>query len=525
MSEAKDSKEEDVPARVFNEDSLEYGIYLFFTNKLDKATQLLATSSQRDSSKALLYAMISFLNGISSFSETVLEEAVTRIWAAEAIAKADKKSLQSKVVRAEAYFLGSIIQLVQENYLKATWNIRTAWNLYDAANKEMEDYSGANKREILASVDFGIGMFNLVLSLLPPAVLSVVEWIGFSGKRDLALELLTRSYDSKTVRSPFAALFLLVYYVNLSDQVGDYNENYMVIARQLLDWADKEFPNSIMFHSLACRYYRSKGELDECIRVAEKASENSADLPGIQLLFLYNAGWCGFLKLDYQALIDYFLKIIEGSNANTNTKTNFAATYAYMVGLSFAIKGDLSSANKYFEQVPDFQRAKMRPFDNYTRRKAADLLKGRSEYFLDCCESIAHFGAFAQMSSELLQTYAEKLNEIEEERKEALSYDDQCRLTLFKAYIFLNDGDDQKALECCDAVTQREDLLSDEGQRDGIMPHIYYVKARALCSSQMYSEALAAHAAGEKYTNTDVSRFLGFRLFALKQTIQAKLNA
>jgi tetratricopeptide (TPR) repeat protein len=515
-----DSKETQLDAKKFDEDSLEYGIYLFFTNQLDKATQLLAKSSSRDSSKALLYAMISFLNGLSSFSESVLEEAITRIWTAEAIAKADKTSMQSKVVRAEAYFLGSIIQLVQESYLKAAWNIRTSWNLYDSARKELEsDYDGPDREQLLASIDFGIGMFNLIISLLPPGVLSVVEWIGFSGKRDLALELLTRSFESKTVRSPFSALFLLVYYVNLSDQVGDYDERYMTAAKGLLDWADKEFPNSIMFSSLACRYHRCQGELDAAIEVAEKATKISEDLPGIQLLFLYNAGWCGFLKLDHQSLIDYFLKIFEGSNASSNTRTNFAATYAYMIGLCYAMLGDKQNAEKHFQQVPDFQKAKLRPFDNYTRRKAGKLLDGRTQYFLDCCESVAHFGAFAQMNSELLQLYAKKLEEID---FDALSFDDKARTVMFQGYIHLNEGDNEKTVECCDKVIGMEDVLSEDGQKDGIMPHTYYVKARALCAMKQFDDALSAHASGEKYTATDVSRFLGFRLFALKQTIIAK---
>jgi len=32
-------------------------------------------------------------------------------------------------------------------------------------------------------IHFGIGGFNLVLSLLPPIIIKLLEWVGFSGDR------------------------------------------------------------------------------------------------------------------------------------------------------------------------------------------------------------------------------------------------------------------------------------------------------------------------------------------------------
>eukprot|EP00961_Rhodomonas_salina_P240574 3250134-Rhodomonas_salina.1 len=84
-------------------------------------------------------------------------------------------------------------------------------------------------------VDFGIGMLNLVLSLLPGSYLALAQLAGFDGQRHTALSLLSRSYQrvadcvhppparatqSSEFWAPFAALLLLYFYTQLVPNVG-----------------------------------------------------------------------------------------------------------------------------------------------------------------------------------------------------------------------------------------------------------------------------------------------------------------
>ena len=43
------------------------------------------------------------------------------------------------------------------------------------------------RSELECSVAFGVGVFNLFVSLLPPVIVKIVEWIGFSGDRHVGL--------------------------------------------------------------------------------------------------------------------------------------------------------------------------------------------------------------------------------------------------------------------------------------------------------------------------------------------------
>ena len=56
-------------------------------------------------------AYCSFIQGMSSFVENILDDALARVWEADA-AGAKEKSLSGKVVQADAHLLGSMVRLI-----------------------------------------------------------------------------------------------------------------------------------------------------------------------------------------------------------------------------------------------------------------------------------------------------------------------------------------------------------------------------------------------------------------------------
>ena len=60
------------------------------------------------------------------------------------------------------------------------------------------------------------------LSLLPPNILSLLEWIGFSSNKDKGLEQLRQCYVEKNLRSPIVSLFILSYQLYLTVHLGTY---------------------------------------------------------------------------------------------------------------------------------------------------------------------------------------------------------------------------------------------------------------------------------------------------------------
>jgi hypothetical protein len=71
--------------------------------------------------------------------------------------------------------------------------MRKSWKAYQAALTELDHYKGSDKEELQGWCYFGTGLFNLLVSILPPSVVKVAELIGFSGDRALGIHQLKAS--------------------------------------------------------------------------------------------------------------------------------------------------------------------------------------------------------------------------------------------------------------------------------------------------------------------------------------------
>ena len=78
-------------------------------------------------------------------------------------------------------------------------------------------------------------MFHLTLSLLPPSVLKVAEWVGYGGDRESAFEYLRQSQSSPSFMAPFSGLLLLSYYLTISAFTGQEDPSFLPESRKLLD--------------------------------------------------------------------------------------------------------------------------------------------------------------------------------------------------------------------------------------------------------------------------------------------------
>ena len=59
------------------------------------------------------------------------------------------------------------------------------------------------------------GVFNLMISLLPPRMLNLAKFAGFSGDRELGLGLIEEASQLGGMRSSLASLMLLGYHAYL----------------------------------------------------------------------------------------------------------------------------------------------------------------------------------------------------------------------------------------------------------------------------------------------------------------------
>ena len=104
-------------------------------------------------------------------------------------------------------------------YVKAAWNFRKAWKYFSDCEAKVAAYEGGggDKVELEATALFGVGLFHLIISLLPPTVMRVAKWAGFAeGDREVAIQTLERSGAAGGLLSIFSTLVVIQYNVVIS---------------------------------------------------------------------------------------------------------------------------------------------------------------------------------------------------------------------------------------------------------------------------------------------------------------------
>lgn len=104
----------------------------------------------------------------------------------------------------------------------------------------------------------GIGSFNLMLSLLPSRVLRLMEFLGFSGDRELGLSELRAGAASNSLRSILSTLTLLMFHLYITVILGTGDGN-LTEAETLLEPYTKKFPNGALMLFYTARIAVLKG--------------------------------------------------------------------------------------------------------------------------------------------------------------------------------------------------------------------------------------------------------------------------
>lgn len=85
-------------------------------------------------------------------------------------------------------------------------------------NGNVTDGAGLSEEtlaRLLGAVNFGYGTFQLCMSMVPPKILKLIEFLGFEGEREVGLACLDYTSRSKDMKAPLATLSLLWYHTVL----------------------------------------------------------------------------------------------------------------------------------------------------------------------------------------------------------------------------------------------------------------------------------------------------------------------
>ncbi|KAJ1735375.1 hypothetical protein LPJ61_000580 [Coemansia biformis] len=262
----------------------------------------------------------SWASGIASMADSVID-VVRSGTQAIGISRPEWHALKAmtptqqhaELVHAEAYLLRAMLNIGMGDgvlaLLREGWHVRSAYATYRSCNAFIQDAHAGGERvddHFVSGTYLGMGVFNLVLSMLPAKLLRFVELVGFSADRRLGLELLAVAAGWRTdpltagligppppasarvhpcdygLRSEFCALVLLSYHIVLCNDLFLGYPN-LPLADAVLRRSRRQHPNSLIFIFFEGRFLAVRSRLDEAIARFGEIVQRGRGAPGSAL--------------------------------------------------------------------------------------------------------------------------------------------------------------------------------------------------------------------------------------------------
>uniref|UniRef100_A0A674D4G4 Zgc:158403 n=1 Tax=Salmo trutta TaxID=8032 RepID=A0A674D4G4_SALTR len=209
---------------------------LFLNNHFSESLDKLRPRVKESMYHALIYATVLEMQAMMTFQQDDIVNAGNTMKSAQEVCQRHKQPTdrvcgfaeQLQALHADACYAECLLQraaltfLQDENmvsFIKGGIKVRNSYLIYKELHTFLQSNSslqGPNHIHLEGGVSFGIGAFNLTLSMFPPRLLKMLEFAGFSGDKEYGLSQLNDGATTNNLRSMLCALLLLCYYTFLT---------------------------------------------------------------------------------------------------------------------------------------------------------------------------------------------------------------------------------------------------------------------------------------------------------------------
>ncbi|XP_076844744.1 tetratricopeptide repeat protein 39A isoform X2 [Brachyhypopomus gauderio] len=482
---------------------------LFLNNHFNESLDKLKLRSKESMYHALIYATVLEMQAMMTFQQEDLVSAGNTMKSAQEVCQRFRKrsgSLASRAadddlseeLHAEACYAECLIQraaltfLQDENmvsFIKGGIKVRSSYLIYKELHSFIESHSsfkGPNHKHLEGGVAFGIGAFNLTLSLFPARILKVLEFAGFSGDKEYGLCRLHQGATSHNLRSMLCALLLLCYYTFLSFILGNARspppasllannthapgtgEGDVADAEKLLKPFRLRYPHGAIFLFFAGRVEEIKGNVDEAVALFEDGCKAQQAWKQFHHMCYWELMWCFTYKRHWK--MAYFYADLLSQESRWSK-----AMYVYMKAACLSMLPEREARPfgenevDLFRQVPTFKQkiaGKSPPTEKFAIRKARRYRASKPVRLpVPVLEMMYMWNGFSMISKQreltegMLDTLLEAERTLQAAAENEYTLDDSCLLLLLKGLCLKNQSRMQAAEQCFLQVYSSEKKL------------------------------------------------------------------
>ncbi|TBU46751.1 hypothetical protein BD309DRAFT_998854 [Dichomitus squalens] len=372
------------------------------------------------------YSLIQAIKALMSFEDKDLQEALTHlnrgnelaaahrapvtsfsakvsglIWGAkrvDAIRAMTAVQRHAELLFAETTFakalVGSIASGSWLGFVREALSFRVMINVYLSLGKYLKTVDneaaaqGLGQRhpdiddDFRSGVELGVGASNLILSLMPKTVLSVVELFGYQGDRNVGLEMLYGvggwekgaaepriSADKEGLRRPLADICLLCFHLVLSSFVHQGVD--IPLAQQILEWNLKRFPDGVFFLFGAGRLRLLRSQPAQATAFYERAMSIQSQYPNLHYISFWELAVCNFARWNIPQSLVYWRKLRSGATWSRACYAYGVAACLLQIGSGTGSEGE--EAREGLREIPKLMNkiaGKSIPIEKFVARKA-----------------------------------------------------------------------------------------------------------------------------------------------------------
>uniref|UniRef100_A0A7N8XZ13 Zgc:158403 n=1 Tax=Mastacembelus armatus TaxID=205130 RepID=A0A7N8XZ13_9TELE len=429
---------------------------LFLNNHFNESLERLRPRVNESMYHALIYATVLEMQAMMTFQHDDISNAGNTMKSAQEVCQRSgfpqDCQLHAEVCYAECLLQRAALTFLQDenmvSFIKGGIKVRNSYLIYKDLHAFIKSHScikGPSHVHLEGGISFGMGAFNLTLSLFPPRILKVLEFAGFSGDKEYGLSLLHDGATGLNLRSMLCALLLLCYYTFLTFILGSAVYHPCICFRRI-----SQLSYQIMLYHMALFE-------DGC--KAQQAWKQFHHMCYWELM------WCFTYKRAWK--MAYFYADLLSQESRWSK-----AMYVYMKAacLSMLPKDEARPFGEdeveLFRQVPTLKQkiaGKSPPTEKFAIRKARRY-KSPSPVRLQVpvLEMMYMWNGFSMISKRpeltegMMQTLVEAERTLLESPRNEYSLDDHCVIHLLKGLCFKNQGLLEAAEECFSKVYSSE---------------------------------------------------------------------
>ncbi|XP_052040755.1 tetratricopeptide repeat protein 39B-like [Apodemus sylvaticus] len=309
------------------------GLYLFLNNRFSDAINLIHPWSKNSSYHALIYSMFMVVKAILTFEPqdiqigmTAAKEALktcnnfrkkprimtlSRLVSRQGIKSIKEEELHAEVCYAECLVLKSAITFIQDDsllsFLKSGVNVGSSYQIYKDCQQVLElmpENQSKTHRHLNGGIKFGVGVFNLMFSLVPPKSLKLLNMVGYSGDRDVGLALLHDSASEPHINNILSVFTLLFYYNYVRVVVGVEKASTAATESLFLIYLEK-FPNCVVLKFFRARFNMLNGNFESAKLKLQECIITQNEWKQVHHLCYWELMWCHIFLQNWKQAYNY----------------------------------------------------------------------------------------------------------------------------------------------------------------------------------------------------------------------------